>query len=36
MVASIGARIAGVDAGLIHFTVMHEKSLKKSAQRPPQ
>jgi len=29
MVAGIGARIAGVDAGLIHFTVIHEKSLKK-------
>jgi hypothetical protein len=28
MVAGIGARIAGIDAGLIHFTVIHEKSFK--------
>jgi len=26
MVASIGARVAGVDAGLVHFVVSHEKS----------
>jgi hypothetical protein len=31
MVASIGACIAGIDAGLVHFTVIHEKSLKKLA-----
>jgi hypothetical protein len=28
MVACIGACIAGVNAGLVHFTVIHEKSLK--------
>jgi hypothetical protein len=28
MVAGIGACIAGIDTGLVHFTVIHEKSLK--------